>query len=322
MRLPSATPEVKSKQNGTDLLRRLIAGEPVPDVYPLGSLRHGGHNLFVKKEKTEEELAKEKLAKEKREAEAAALELAKAKLKQGLIAQGTQQVQGFVAAFLQKLAGPRLAVFREGTKDGHKHERGYQSWGSGTSSLGSVYEFTSAAKPLEDYFRKVFIAMKNSLEGAQGLPYPFQIRLSKYDTQHAHLFYNPVLDEMGLIFHSKEYPKDIPSLSDPGKAGDTYNDCEVRDSTKQRYAETFYGRNLLWLHSTQSLYMLDGAPDSSIFKDLIWVGWIADMFLEDGIRDSDQLFGQFAYKVDQSLFGVTWLHINFFDYNMFVGVAA
>jgi hypothetical protein len=105
---------------------------------------------------------------------------------------------------------------------------------------------------------------------------------------------------MGMLFHTKEFPKGLKTVGPQAKEKE--NDCLLDDS--------YCYRNVLWLFGLNKLYILNGKQDSTLFKKLIWTesqqGFF-DMMAIDGIG-----WDSFWYKVDQGLFGISWINIEYF----------
>jgi hypothetical protein len=210
-------------------------------------------------------------------------------LKAGVNLRGTNQVKAFKDRFLRVVP----------TTAGRKFVSDYQVYASGTSTADKLYTFKGVK--WQRFFLGLFTLLQDSLASKS---LGFKLKLSKYDTQHGHLFYNPTNNVMGMLFHTNEFPKGRSTAGSP--ATETANDCVIDDS--------YCYRNVLWLYGANKLYLLNGKVNSSLFKKLIWTpiqgdwGWMG--------------WDNFFYKVDQALLGTSWIHINYFaDLHPYIFVA-
>jgi len=108
------------------------------------------------------------------------------------------------------------------------------NWGSGGSQVGRP------AAGIDAFLRRIFRHIETL-----GL----SVRVSTQDLFHGHIFVFPPAaggrsGELGIFFHAKEYPEDIP---DPKGVGSGFN------TSSPGYAN----RNLLYLASTNRVYVVD-----------------------------------------------------------------
>lgn len=78
-------------------------------------------------------------------------------------------------------------------------------------------------------------------------------RLSRYDLHHAHLFFNPTQNLLGMLFHAKEYPAyDVESF--PFELGfcQRESDLCLADESEMEC------RSILWMCGEEHMALLDG----------------------------------------------------------------
>lgn len=124
---------------------------------------------------------------------------------------------------------------------------------SGVKSSQTIWQFTR-----NEWNEQIGNLFQIIAKSAQRLG--FRITLSRYDLFHGHIFAihdaNGVLEDVGILFHAKEYPHDLNLGNEDAKKSSpfSYKDFE------------YPFRNLIWLASTGIIYDVDG-NSSSIYPN-------------------------------------------------------
>lgn len=109
-----------------------------------------------------------------------------------------------------------------------------------------------ADKTVDDFFTTLFRTL------CQRAKPTIKVDLSKWNLFHGHLIYNTDAKKLAFVFHSQEYPKNVP------EAGDV----QARASNLTADA-TFKYRNQVWVENTTgTAWILDASDDSDVEANL------------------------------------------------------
>jgi len=150
------------------------------------------------------------------------------------------------------------------------------NYGSGASKDVWIFHEQS----YNQVFKRLFLELATN-EDVWGFP----IGLNKNDLFHGHVFSfgeDNSLD-LGVLFHSKEYPNDPEMVYQNGGKG-----SQSLFSTKD---EEFIHRNYIWLASTGIIYNLDGRHPNIDPYYFVPFGW-NNLEIDSDLKDYFELFRQ------------------------------
>lgn len=142
------------------------------------------------------------------------------------------------------------------------------------SAEGRVWAFDENG--LDSFFKDLFLTIHRQS--------PHKVDLSPKDLFHGHIFVFE--DNLGILFHAKEYPNDL------------FPEHNADFSTQH---QNYHYRNILWLLKPNRIWALDTAETSPISRRLIYPGWVELPATEDWQEDVIAQYRQ-ANTVQESYF--------------------
>lgn len=161
-----------------------------------------------------------------------------------------------------------------------------KNWSSG----GSNHRSFSDAK-LNLFFKEIFFRISNRFEN---------ISLSLLDLFHGHIIIDSSsvsYDDILIIFHAKEYPKDLESYK-VNFALEKYPYCKTFTTSSKGYES----RNLIWSLRKNIIWRLDTSK-ASVFSELV----------KSPVYDFAPELVLKANALQENFFGETLLNINYFN---------